>query len=452
MADAKQGKAASEDLYNGSSQSRVILAKPRLGGFGSSNVASSSNKSSNPFGSVLRPPQLKATNNPLYKHGEIPDEVDTEKEKDKETILVDRLQDKKEEVEPPKFVPLGSANATSRASNSVPTPAQPTTSASSTGFIFGQNLSERVVMAESVNNGESSADHSTSNGTTELLFTNAAASVKENNQEEPGPSEKSGDGLAAAAAEYERSHARPPPPTTQCTMTGEEDETNILQITCRLFAWEAGSWRERGRGVLRLNDAAPGGGGGGGSRLVVRVAGSLRVVLNTKLWPDMVVERAGAKSLRITAVDAQLQIKLFLIMGAPGDIVHLYRALTSRIAGSKKTVNCTQHTTAQRAAERLEAATDDADYPDKADDAFNDDDSSYEEEKQSFADAQAEGGCKSIINRLEKDPEQKTDEDKSHVNNEINEDNEAKAIKRKEPVDDETLPKRQCPEILIHRP
>lgn len=65
--------------------------------------------------------------------------------------------------------------------------------------------------------------------------------------------------------------------------------------------------------MLRLNDA-PQGSGGGGSRLVVRVAGSLRVVLNTKLWPDMVLERAGAKSLRITAFDAQLQIKLYLIM------------------------------------------------------------------------------------------------------------------------------------------
>lgn len=85
-----------------------------------------------------------------------------------------------------------------------------------------------------------------------------------------------------------------------------------IQISCRLFAWETGSWRERGRGVLRLNDAEPG--SGGAARLVARVAGSLRVVLNTKLWPDMVVQRAGTKSLRITAADAQQQIKLFLIM------------------------------------------------------------------------------------------------------------------------------------------
>ncbi|CAH2075107.1 unnamed protein product, partial [Iphiclides podalirius] len=466
MAEAKQGKTTSEDLYNGSSQSRVILAKPRLGGFGSSNFGSNSNKSCNPFGSVLRPPQLKANANPFYKHAEVPDEIETEKETQPETIAIDRLLEKKE-VEPLKFVPLGSGVATSKASNPAPTPAQPTTTTSSSGFVFGQNLSERVVMVESVINGEaSSSEHSTSNGTTELLFTNAAASVKENNQEEAGPSEKSSDGLAAAAAEYERSHARPPPPTTNCTMTGEEDETNVLQITCRLFAWEAGSWRERGRGVLRLNDAAPGSGGGNGggsgsgsgttagsgSRLVVRVVGSLRVVLNTKLWPDMVVERAGAKSLRITAVDAQLQIKLYLIMGAPGDIDQLYRALTARIAGSKRTVSCNQNSTSQRAAERLEAATDDGDYMDK--DAYNGEDSCFEEGKQSLSEPQEdEGGELAPSDRLETESGQKTEEDKSHVNNEDNEEMEKeKALKRKEPAEDEVTPKRQCPEILIQSP
>lgn len=44
------GKSPIEDFYNGSSQSRVVLAKPRLGGFGSSSFASSSNKGCNPFG------------------------------------------------------------------------------------------------------------------------------------------------------------------------------------------------------------------------------------------------------------------------------------------------------------------------------------------------------------------------------------------------------------------
>lgn len=92
-----------------------------------------------------------------------------------------------------------------------------------------------------------------------------------------------------------------------------------MQISCRLFAWESGSWRERGRGVLRLNEC------GGGARLVARVAGSLRVVLNTKLWPDMVADRAGTKSLRITAADAHNTVKLFLIMVGSSGLVLVSR-------------------------------------------------------------------------------------------------------------------------------
>lgn len=99
--------------------------------------------------------------------------------------------------------------------------------------------------------------------------------------------------------------------------------------------------------------------------------------------------------------------------GAPADIVQLYRALTARIAVSKRT-NCSQNATSQRAAERLEAAADDDDFLDKQDDKAEPKD------------------------RLN---EQKTDEE-SLV------DNDANSLKRKEPADDDTPQKRQCPEIL----
>lgn len=133
--------------------------------------------------SVLRPPQLKPTSNPFYKLAEKSENVETEKENPPQSEPVERLQDKKEEVDSPKFVPLASGGATTRSSSTVPAPAQPTTATSSAGFVFGQNISERVVMADSVNNGDATGlDHSSSNGTSELLFTNAAASVKENNQ------------------------------------------------------------------------------------------------------------------------------------------------------------------------------------------------------------------------------------------------------------------------------
>ena len=46
----------------------------------------------------------------------------------------------------------------------------------------------------------------------------------------------------------------------------------------------------------------------------MRTQGSLRVVLNTKIWPGMTIERASAKSVRITAMDTDESIKIFLIM------------------------------------------------------------------------------------------------------------------------------------------
>ena len=46
---------------------------------------------------------------------------------------------------------------------------------------------------------------------------------------------------------------------------------------------------------------------------VMRVQGSLRVVLNTMIWPSMLVERSSKRSVRISAVDADDGIKIYLI-------------------------------------------------------------------------------------------------------------------------------------------
>lgn len=69
--------------------------------------------------------------------------------------------------------------------------------------------------------------------------------------------------------------------------TGEEEETNIVQISCKLFTFDknSGNWQERGRGNLRLNDQEISDENGTytQSRLVFRTSGSLRVILNTKV-------------------------------------------------------------------------------------------------------------------------------------------------------------------------
>lgn len=130
-------------------------------------------------------------------------------------------------------------------------------------------------------------------------------------------------------------------------ITGEENESNVLQMNCKLYAWVSGWWQERGRGILRLNDwdaggqqsgmEAAGGGGGGKeirSRLVIRTQGTLTVMLNTKVWAEMSVERASNKSVRFTALDADGQPKIFLAMGSPKDVDLLHNSLEWRVAAS----------------------------------------------------------------------------------------------------------------------
>ncbi|EDO42533.1 predicted protein, partial [Nematostella vectensis] len=148
--------------------------------------------------------------------------------------------------------------------------------------------------------------------------------------------------LAEAAQVYQET--APQPIKSQlakvAVVTGEEEERNVLQINCRLFLFEGEThtWKEKGRGTLRLNDMCQSMSESiFQSRLVMRTQGNLRVMLNTKLWPEMTLDRANDKSLRVTAVDGEHNdIKIYLIMGGPKDILQLYTAIDRRIQALKR--------------------------------------------------------------------------------------------------------------------
>jgi Ran-binding protein 3 len=108
-------------------------------------------------------------------------------------------------------------------------------------------------------------------------------------------------------------------------ITGEEDEENIVEINCKLFTFENMNYEERGRGMLRLNDKKS------GSRLVFRASGSLRVLLNTKVWGDQTCEKASPKSLRLTAFNSEGQLKIYIVQGRSEDIESLHHELQRRI-------------------------------------------------------------------------------------------------------------------------
>ncbi|EEC12453.1 ran-binding protein (RanBP), putative [Ixodes scapularis] len=129
--------------------------------------------------------------------------------------------------------------------------------------------------------------------------------------ERPGSSRQGAKSLSESAEEYQsRQVKRRYNEVT--VVTGEENESNVLQINCKLFTFDkvTGSWQERGRGNLRLNDQEVD--GVLQSRLVMRTQGSLRVILNTKVWSGMVVEHPSSKTVRTSAIDPD-GIRVYLI-------------------------------------------------------------------------------------------------------------------------------------------
>ncbi|XP_039671701.1 ran-binding protein 3b isoform X5 [Perca fluviatilis] len=195
-------------------------------------------------------------------------------------------------------------------------------------FVFGQNMSERVL---SPPKGESSNEENKE-------VSAAPASEPSSQETTPEKVNSVSESLEESAAAYTKATAKKCILEKVDVKTGEESESNVLQMQCKLYVFEktAQSWIERGRGLLRLNDMASTDDGTLQSRLVMRTQGSLRLILNTKLWPQMQVDKASEKSVRITAMDTEDQgVKVFLISGSSKDIGQLAAALHHRILALK---------------------------------------------------------------------------------------------------------------------
>ncbi|KAK4875586.1 hypothetical protein RN001_012008 [Aquatica leii] len=227
-----------------------------------------------------------------------------------------------------KFLPLVQNGNKSEVSKSTPSTS---TITQSSNFIFGQNIHDRVVSNnqtddKKINNSENS------NGSCDMLFSSV---IKENSNsltDATSSTSQATKSLSESAREYEESRAIKRKFEEVEVITGEEGEKNILQITCKLFAFDklsGGSWQERGRGILRLNDQETE--DGTQSRLVFRASGSLRVVLNTKIWAEMTIELASNKSIRFMAFDASGEVKVFLLTGSQDDVKQLFRLLEIRL-------------------------------------------------------------------------------------------------------------------------
>ncbi|XP_029547760.1 ran-binding protein 3 isoform X3 [Salmo trutta] len=187
-------------------------------------------------------------------------------------------------------------------------------------FVFGENMSERVLRPQKSPSSEDSDCSSDSESSTSESSHKGAvwSSLRES--------------AAAYTASYGRQHVLRLRRVQ--LFTGEEKESNVVQLTCRLFVLEKGtpSWTERGRGVLRLNDLASGTKRGLQSRIVMRHQGSLKVILNTKLWPHTHLRRPARRNLQVTATDVETQaVRVFLIQASARDVARLYVAIHHRL-------------------------------------------------------------------------------------------------------------------------
>ncbi|XP_071206382.1 ran-binding protein 3-like isoform X3 [Salvelinus alpinus] len=186
-------------------------------------------------------------------------------------------------------------------------------------FVFGENMGVRVLRPQKLPSSEHS-DCSSSNSESSTFETRHKGAVWSS--------------LRESAAAYTESCGTQRVLRRVQLFTGEEKESNVVQLTCRLFVLEKGTqaWNERGRGVLRLNDLTSGTKGGLQSRIVMRHQGSLKVILNTKLWLHTHLRRPARRNLQVTATDVESQaIRVFLIQASARDVARLYVAIHHRL-------------------------------------------------------------------------------------------------------------------------
>jgi len=301
--------------------------------------------SSKPF--VLNPPRLS---NPFEKSDVTESTSKNSKEnepEEKEPTSSSQEEESKPSISSstgPKssvsFLPLGVDKGASQSQAQPPGP--PVPSSPNLGFVFGQNIREKIVCtsttttttAEASNSSDASSSHGsseevTTNGTSsEMLFSDSVKKEVPDKTTDGG-----GKTLSEAAREYEEARAVKRKYEAVTVFTGEEEESNVLQINCKLFAWGNGTWVEKGRCTLRVNDlptSPP------QYRLIVRATGNFRVLLNTMLWSAMTVDRASFKSMRITAMDDNRVVKVFLVMASPKEMDQLEKCLDWRVNNLKK--------------------------------------------------------------------------------------------------------------------
>ncbi|KAL3840910.1 hypothetical protein ACJIZ3_025501 [Penstemon smallii] len=105
----------------------------------------------------------------------------------------------------------------------------------------------------------------------------------------------------AAASIVSKSESSKIPSMQEVTVeTGEENEKAVFTADSILFEYIDGSWKERGKGELKVNVSTT---GTEKARLVMRARGNYRLILNASLFPDMKLTKMDKKGITFACVN-----------------------------------------------------------------------------------------------------------------------------------------------------
>ncbi|XP_022964514.1 nuclear pore complex protein NUP50A-like [Cucurbita moschata] len=116
--------------------------------------------------------------------------------------------------------------------------------------------------------------------------------------------------------------------------TGEENERVVFNADSILFEFLDGSWKERGKGELKVNVPTI---GTGRARILMRARGNYRLILNASLYPDMKLTNMDKKGITFACMNSTSEgkdgLSTFALKFKDASIVEEFRAAVTEHKG-----------------------------------------------------------------------------------------------------------------------
>ncbi|THD24367.1 Ran-binding protein 3 [Fasciola hepatica] len=195
------------------------------------------------------------------------------------------------------------------------------------GFVFGSNISSRVVNAATSHGASCSLWSAAEADSSASVFTALAKAVTSSKREENDSDEQT---LADSAKKVTEDQKQAAVSLAQVDVfTGEEDELQVFRMHCQAYVFDTDKqrWNALGATHFHLNDiprSADGNAVDGvtkcRSRVVVRLLSTRRVIINSPVWDSMPVALVDSRSLRIGAVSEDGDhLRSYLFKFSPDD-------------------------------------------------------------------------------------------------------------------------------------